>query len=43
MIQYDNSIDSSCSPLPAFQPWQVSDQMKPHRQEKVGILLQKAI
>ena len=37
-IQYDNAIDSSCSRPPADQHWQVSDQVKLHDQEKVGIV-----
>ena len=39
MIQYNNAIDSSCSPPTAEQPWQVSYQMKAYNQEKVGIIV----
>ena len=43
MIQCDNAIESSCSPPPADQPWQVSNQMKAHNQEKVEIIFLLAI
>ena len=38
MIQFDNAIDSSCSPPSADKPWQVSLQMKSHNDEKVGFI-----
>ena len=35
------SVCNSCSPLPAYQPWQMRYQKKAHKPEKVKIIFLK--